>query len=199
VDIQDQTMKRRELLYSLLGVSGLPAFVQAQQAAIPPATEELPPLRLTNPSQVADGVLKFFTPAEFETFRRFGNVIMPPADSEPGALDAKAPEFLDFLLSESPAEVQILYRNGVRELEKRSMQRHKQNFAKLPEAGIADVLSPLNTPWTYQGPTEPFAQFLQAGKIAFYQATVNSREWAVAQSSRRRGAAGTNTYYLPVE
>jgi hypothetical protein len=192
-------MKRRELLYSLLGVSGLPAFVQAQQPAIPPATDELPPLRLTNPNEVADGVLKFFTPAEFGSFRRLANVIMPPAEAEPGALDANAPEFLDFLLSESPVEVQTLYRNGVRELDKRSVQRHKQGFANLPDGGIADVLSPLNAAWTYQGPTEPFAQFLQASKIAFYQATVNSRQWAEAQSSRRRGAAGLNTYYLPVE
>lgn len=192
-------MKRRQLLYSLLGVSGLPAFVQGQQPAIPRATEELPPLRLTDANQVADGVLKFFTPVEFASFRRLGNVIMPPAEGEPGALDSKAPEFLDFLLSESPLEVQVLYRNGVRDLDKRSMQLHKQNFAKLPDAGIADVLSPLNVPWTYEGPTEPFAQFLQASKIAFYQATINSREWADAQSSRRRGAAGLNTYYLPVE
>ncbi len=192
-------MKRRELLYSLLGVSGLPAFVQAQQPAIPPATDELPPLRLSNPNTVAEGVLKFFTQTEFGSFQRLGTVIMPPADGEPGAQDAKAAEFLDFLLSESPAELQTLYRNGVRELDRRSLQRHKQSFAKLPDTGIADVLSPLNASWTYQGPTEPFAQFLQASRIAFYQATVNSREWAEAQSSRRRGAAGLNTYYLPVE
>jgi hypothetical protein len=192
-------MKRRDLLYSLLGVSGLPAFVQAQQPAIPPATDELPALRLTNPNQVADGVVKFFTPAEFVSFRRLGDAIMPPAEAEPGALDAKAPEFLDFLLSESPAEIQRLYRNGVRELESRSLQRHKQSFSKLPVAGLTDVLSPLNVSWTYQGPTDPFAQFLQASKIAFYQATVNSREWADAHSSLRRGASGTNTYYLPVE
>ena len=192
-------MKRRELLYSLLGVSGLPAFVQAQQPAIPPATDELPPLRLTNPNQVADGVLRFFTPSEFVSFRRLADLVMPPAEGEPGALDAKAPEFLDFLLSQSPGEVQSLYRNGVRELDKRAVQRHKQSFAKLPDAGIADVLSPLNASWTFQGPTEGFAQFLQASKIAFYQATLNSREWADAQSSRRRGATAMNPYYLPVE
>ncbi|HYI96380.1 MAG TPA: gluconate 2-dehydrogenase subunit 3 family protein [Bryobacteraceae bacterium] len=192
-------MKRRELLYSLLGVSGLPAFVQAQQPAIPPATDALPPLRLTNPNEVAEGVPKFFARTEFTSFQRLGNIIMPPAEGEPGALDAKAAEFLDFLLSESPAELQTLYRNGIRELDKRSLQRHKQNFVNLPDGGIVDVLSPLNASWTYQGPTEPFAQFLQASKIAFYQATVNSREWSEAQSSRRRGAAGLNTYYLPVE
>lgn len=177
----------------------MPAFVQAQQPAIPPATDELPSLRLTNPNQVADGVLKFFTPAEFVSFRRLADLIMPRVEEEPGAVDAKAPEFLDFLLSESPAEVQMLYRNGVRDLEKQSLQRHKQSFAKLPDSGVAEVLSPLHASWTYQGPTEPFAQFLQASKIAFYQATVNSREWADTQSSRRRGAAGMNNYYLPVE
>jgi hypothetical protein len=199
VKIQHQTMKRRDLLYSLLGVAGLPAFVQAQQPVIPPATDELPALRLTAADHVGDGVLKFFSPAEFASFRHLGSVIMPPAEAEPGALDARAAEFLDFLLSESPVEVQTLYRNGVRELDKRSMQRHKQSFTKLPEPAVADVLSALNAPWTYQGPTEPFAQFLHASRIAFYRATLNSRQWAEAQSSRRRGAGGTNYYYLPVE
>ena len=192
-------MKRRELLYSLLGVSSLPAFVQAQQPAIPPATEELPILQLTHATQVADSVQKFFTPAEFANFRHLGSVIMPSAASEPGALEAKAPEFLDFLLAESPAEVQILYRDGIRELENRASQRHKRSFSKLSASEIKDVLSDLDAPWTPQGPTNPFAQFLQASKIAFYQATVNSREWASAQSALRRSASGMNTYYLPVE
>ena len=192
-------MKRREVLYTLLGVSALPAFVHAQQPAIPPATDELPPLRLTSASQIGTTVLHFFTPAEFQSFRHLGHTVMPPADAEPGALDAKAAEFLDFLLSESPVEVRSLYRNGINELDKRSILRHKRNFASLPDAAISDVLSPLNEPWTHQGPTEPFAQFLHASKIAFYQATINSREWAEAQSARRRSAAGLNTYYLPVE
>jgi len=189
-------MNRRELLYSLLGVSCLPAFVQAQKAA---PSDDFPPLTLTATDAIGSGVLHFFNANEFATFRRFGDVLMPTADGEPGASDARAPEFLDFLLSQSPAEVKTLYRNGVRDLDKTSLASFKSPFTKLEDGDIGKILSPLLEPWTHSGPTDPFAQFLQAGKMAFWQATVNSREWAEAKSSGRRSAAGLNTYWLPIE
>jgi hypothetical protein len=184
-------MNRRELFYSLLGVSSLPAFVQAQNSTPAPG-DAVPNLTLLTPDAVASGVLHFFTPQEFTSFRRLADVIVPASDNEPGALDARAPEFLDFLLSESPIEVQTLYRNGVRGLD-------RKGFAKLGEPEISRALAPLSEAWTYSGPTDPFAQFLQASKIAFWQATVNSREWAQAKSAGRRSAAGLNTYWLPIE
>src|SRR4051794_20872964 len=95
------SMKRRELFYSLLGVSCIPAFVEAQNK-VPTTGDDMTLLKVTPPDVVANGVLRFFNRAEFESFRRFGDVIMPAGDSEPGALSAKAPEFLEFLLSESP-------------------------------------------------------------------------------------------------
>ena len=184
-------MNLRELFYSMLGVSSLPAFVQAQSAT-PTTGDSIPNLTLLTPDAVASGVLHFFTPQEFASFRRLADVIVPASDGEPGALDARAPEFLDFLLSESPIEVQTLYRNGVRELD-------RKGFAKLGQSETSKVLSPLSDPWTYSGPADPFAQFLQASKIAFWQATVNSREWAQAKSGGRRSAAGLNSYWLPIE
>lgn len=187
-------MKRRELFYSLLGVSALPAFLEAQGVSDSSTVVKLTPMEV-----VANGTVRFFTPAEFQTFRRFGDLMMPEVESEPGASTARAPEFLDFLLSQSPAEIQSLYRSGVRELDRKSMTRYKQPFVKLKDEEAALVVAPLNEPWTWKGPTDSFAQFLQAGKLAFWSATTNSREWAEAQSDRRRGAAGVNAYFLPVE
>jgi hypothetical protein len=184
-------MNRRELFYSLLGVSALPAFVQAQSATQTPG-DGIPNLTLLTPDAIASGVLHFFTPQEFASFRKLADMIVSASDGEPGALDARAPEFLDFLLSESPAEIQTLYRNGVRLLD-------QKGFAKLGQSETSKVLAPLSDAWTYSGPTDPFAQFLQASKIAFWQATVNSREWAQAKSGGRRSAAGLNTYWLPIE
>jgi hypothetical protein len=191
-------MKRRELFYSLLGVSCLPAFVQAQKSTPAPG-DEIPSLALTTPDAVASGILHFFSLTEFPSFRRFGDAIMPAAENEPGALDARAPEFLDFLLAESPVEIQTLYRNGVRDLDRKATQSFKSSFSKLGDTEISKILAPLSDPWTHNGPTDPFAQFLQAGKMAFWQATVNSREWAQAKSAGRRSAAGLNTYWLPIE
>jgi hypothetical protein len=189
-------MRRRELLYSLLGAAAVPSFVQAQSAR---SADDLPAFELTSPDAVAKSAPRFFGGPQFASFARLGDVLMPAAENEPGALDARAPEFLDFLLSESPAELQVLYRNGVHELDARSTRALKRPFVKLTAAEAAPILAPLSEPLTYQGPTEPFAQFLQAAKVAFWQATRNSREWAEAQSGLRRGAAGVNTYWLPIE
>ena len=185
-------MNRRELFYSLLGVSSLPAFVQAQSAT--PATGDwIPNLTLLTPDAVASGVPHFFTPQEFASFRRLADVIVPASDGEPGALDARAPEFLDFLLSESPPK-------SKRCIGTVSGSWTVRSFAKSwASSETSRVLSPLSDPWTYSGPADPFAQFLQASKIAFWQATVNSREWAQAKSGGRRSAAGLNSYWLPIE
>jgi len=180
-------MNRRELLYSLLGVSSLPAFLEAAQST--PGTDDTPPVfAVSSPETVATGVPVFFAAAEFATFRKLADKILPPDENEPGAIQAEAPEFLDFLLSQSPAPLQSLYRNGVRELDKRSLARFKRPFTALEQPEIATVLAPLSEAWTYRGPTEPYAQFLQAAKVAVFQATTNSRQWAEAASGRRRGA-----------
>ena len=187
-------MRRRELLYSLLGVSCLPAFLEAQSGA-----EETPVLTLTSPDGVAHGLPAFFPRAELATFRHFGKVLVPASAGQPGAIEAGAPEFLDFLLSQSPSEVQSLYRNGVRKMDSLSTELFRRPFVKLDDSEIARILAPLSEPWTYRGPSDSFAQFLQAGKVAFWQATVNSKQWADAGSGRRRAAAGVNTYWLPFE
>jgi len=189
-------MKRRELLYSLLGVSCLPAFLEAQSAS----AEDMPPVFSgSSPETVGTAVSAFFSASEFASFRKLAQVMMPADGNEPGAIEAQAPEFLDFLLSQSPTPVQVLYRDGVRELDKRSAGRFKRQFPALEDPEIATVLAPLSEAWTYRGPSEPYAQFLQAAKVAVWQATTNSRQWAEAASGRRRGAAGVNTYWLPFE
>jgi hypothetical protein len=141
-------MRRRELLYSLLGAAAVPSFVQAQSAR---GADDLPAFELTSPDAVAKSAPRFFGAPQFASFARLGNVLMPAAENEPGALDARAPEFLDFLLSESPAELQVLYRNGVQELDARSLRALKRPFVKLTAAEAAPILAPLSEPWTYQG------------------------------------------------
>lgn len=182
---------RRELLYSLLGVSSLPGFLSGQDAS----SAADAPLAVGRAEAVADGVLRFFSAGEFAGFQRLGDLIMPADGNEPGALAAKAPEFLDFLLSQSPAAIQNLYRTGVHVLDKRA----GKPFTRVTNAEAAKVLSPLNAPWTYTEASDPFAQFLLASKMAFWQATLNSKEWAEAGSARRRGGASGGAYWLPFE
>ena len=55
----------------------------------------------------------FFTAQQFAALRKLSDLLHPPANSVPGALEAKAPEFLDFLLGQSSADRQQLYRIGL--------------------------------------------------------------------------------------
>lgn len=145
------------------------------------------PIPTTAAEAVSMGLPKFFTTADLEVFVELGETLTPAFDGRPGAKEAEAGEFLDFLLGQSPADIQGLYKNGL------------ATYKLRRKAGVESALKELSEPWTYAGPTSPYAKFLQAAKLAFHQATVNSRQWAEAMSSRSRGAAGIGSYWLPVE
>lgn len=192
------------MLQSVLGVSAAsalpsPLFSQDKKTIPAPAIEENPALALSGPDTVAAGVPCFFAPAELAALRRLGEILVPASGSMPGAGEAEAAGFLDFLLHESPPERQTLYREGVARLGSEARARFQKPFAEVSEAEAGAILAPLREPWTYQGPSDPFARFLQAAKEDFLKATVNSRRWAMAGSGRRRGAAGLNTYWFPIE
>jgi hypothetical protein len=158
----------------------------------------MPNLAATAPDQVAGGVRHFFDPPSFAAVRRLGEILVPARQSAPGAVEAEAAEFLDFLLSQSPADRQKLYREGAARLNKEAQSRHGKAFAELTEADADPILAPLRAAWAYQGPSDPFARFLQAAKADFLQATANSRQSAEANSGRR-GVSGLSTYWLPIE
>ena len=89
----------------------------------------------------------------------------------PGALEAEAPEFLDFLLSQSAADRQQLYRNGLDGLNSQAKKRFSKLFADV-DAGQADtLLAPLRDPWTYDAPSDPVAAMLRAAKDDVRRAT----------------------------
>lgn len=169
-------MHRRSVLCSMLGVAPVLGW-QDPLAQIPTTAAEA----------VSMGLSKFFSTADLESFALLGDAVVPAFDGRPGARDAEAADFLDFLIGQSPADVQALYRSG---LATWNLRR---------KAGTAAALKELNEPWSHAGPTVPYAKFLTAAKIAFYQATVNSRQWATAMSGRSRAAAGIGSYWLPIE
>lgn len=171
-------MNRRSILYGMLGLApAARAWQESNAGAIPTTAAEAAAL----------GLPRFFTQAEFAAFAELGETLIPAYDGRPGAKEAEAAEFLDFLLSQSPADAQALYKQGIATYQLRR------------KAGVDAALKELATPWSYQGPTAPYGKFLQAAKQAFYQATVNSRQWAEAMSSRSRSASGVGSYWLPVE
>jgi hypothetical protein len=180
-------VNRRAILQALLGLGTAPALqLDAQET-----------LALTPADAVAEGSRRFFDDNGFADFRHLGSLLVPAFESRPGAVEAEAPEFLDFLLSQSPPDLQAIYREGVRQLGAQARRRYDKPFAQLTVEQASPLLAPLEGPWTYEEPKEAQARFLRAAKIAMYQATVNSSQWAAAGRSRR--AAGVGSYWLPVE
>ncbi|WP_031500336.1 gluconate 2-dehydrogenase subunit 3 family protein [Bryobacter aggregatus] len=170
-------MKRRSVLYSLLGVA--PAALAWQ--------DTVPNIPTSAADGVAMGLPRFFSPADLKSFQELGETLIPAFDGRPGAREAEAAEFLDFLLAQSPADLQTLYRSGVATWNLRR------------KAGNAAALKELSEPWTYKGSSTSYGKFLHAAKLAFHQATVNSRQWAEAMSTRSRSAAGIGAFWLPTE
>ncbi len=143
---------------------------------------------------------KFFTPAQFSTLRRLSEVLMPRNEDTPGAIEAKVPEFLDFLISRSPRDRQDTYRAGLDGLAAQAKKRFNKDFASLDDNSAGTLLAPLKEPWTYDPPTEPVARFLRAAKQDVRTATLNSREYSAAVTSAggRRGA-GLGLYWYPLD
>lgn len=194
-------MKRRRILQTL---AALPAasLLKAQGPVVPPkpspaAVEEIPVIESTIPDFAGTMITKFFSTTQFACFKRLNDVIYPASNGVPGALAAGAPEFLDFLLFESPEGRQNLYREGVDELEHRSQRDFTKPFASVNNEQADKLLAPLHEPWTAE--PDPFTSFLRTAKQDIADATQNSYDWIRVMSKRVRSAGGLGMYWFPIE
>jgi hypothetical protein len=207
-------MQRRRFMKTLAVAPAAPALL-AQAPARPPAPAQQPAppappaagarggpapvarLDVVNPDTVAEPEARFFAPAQFSALRRLSNLLMPPLRGNPGALDAAAPEFLDFLISVSPADRQTLYRNGLDGLNARAKKQFNKNFADLDAAQCDAVVRPLlvPVPWTHEPPKDPLQHFMAAAHDDIRAATRNSREWNTAAGRN----AGRQQFWNPVD
>ena len=177
-------------------VAAVPIASQAQTSA-PPAQADSLKLSSSGLDSVGKPVAKFFTPAQFSALERLADLLVPALDSRPGAKAADAPAFLDFLLSQSDAATQELYRSGLDRLNADAGKKHGKPFSSTTPEEAASLVAPLQDAWTYHGPTDPFARFLVGAKDDILRATVNSRAFAAAATTR--GASGSGYYWFPVE
>jgi hypothetical protein len=193
-------MKRRQAIQALAGISvatALPLPVPAQPPA--QAKPETPKLDTAIADAAAKGLHRFFSSDQFAALARLAEVLMPPAADLPGAKEAGAAEFLDFLISESPADRQALYREELDKLNAESRSRYGKPFEATTGPEIDALLAPLREPWSYPGPADPAARFLEAAKLDVMHATMNSREWSVAHAKRGGRAGRLGMYWYPIE
>lgn len=159
----------------------------------------MPKLATSNAEAVGDAVTHFFSAPQLAAMRRLGDLVIPSAPNRPGARDAKAAEFLDFLLAQSPAARQQLYRSGLDHLQSEARRRFNTAFEELTVEQADTVVAPLHAAWTYAAPANSFARFLREAKEDLITATMNSREFIEAQTAAGRRGAGIGTYWYPVE
>jgi hypothetical protein len=183
-------MKRRRFFQTVAASAAVPALVVGQQ----PPQAGLPKLETSTPDAAADDLPHFFTEKQFAALKKLAGILQPAMNGAPGAIEAKAPEFLDFLIGESPADRQTVYRQGLDRLV-------AAGFLDADAAKANTILAPLKAAWTYDAPTDPLAKFLRVAKADVRTATLNSREYntagAAAGGGRRFGAQGL--YWLPLD
>jgi Gluconate 2-dehydrogenase subunit 3 len=169
------------------GVAPQPASAQPVE---PPASETK--IEIAIPDVASEPMPHFFTPQQFAALRKLSDILMPAANGVPGALDAKAPEFLDFLIGHSPADRQHTYRTGLDALNAKA-------FTELGPSDTVAILSPLREPWTYDPPADPLARFLLEAKQDVRTATVNSREYSAHAPATGRRFGGSGLYWYPLD
>jgi Gluconate 2-dehydrogenase subunit 3 len=192
-------VKRRRFIQSLAAVPAISAVTAELQQSAPP--------KLTNATTDSDAETtpRFFTPAQFAALRRLGALFMPPRKGLPGALDAGAPEFVDFLIGVSPADRQQLYRNGLDTFNTRAHKQYGKSFAELDDKHADTILRPLivTIAWVLDRPTDPLEHFVAQVHDDMRTATVNSPEYAeamAAQNAGRRGrSTGTDIFIKPID
>ena len=195
-------MKRRRFMQTIAAVPALavpattPALAQPQAQRPAP---EAPKLDISAADAAADMTPRFFTAAQLAALRKLSDILMPPLNNLPGALDANAAEFLDFLIGQSPAERKQIYRTGLDTLNAQALKQFKKPFAEVDAAQASTLLAPLKQPWTYEPPTEPLARFLREAKQDVRTATQNSREYSTAGSAGGRRGGGMGQYWYPLD
>jgi len=198
-------MKRRRFIQALAATPAAPGLLaqQAQPGAQPIAQQVPSPaeasLRFAVPDVAGEPVLHFFTAQQFAALRKLSDLLNPPMSGASGALEARAPEFLDFLLSQSAADRQLLYRNGLDGLNAQARKRFTKPFADVDASQAEMLLAPLREPWTYDAPADPVAAMLRAAKDDVRRATTNSREWNLASVAGRTRGGGGGLYWLPID
>jgi hypothetical protein len=201
-------MKRRRFLQTIAAAPAIALPVVPAATAQQPATpaspaprpvDEGPKLEYTTHDATAEIVPRFFSAGQFAALQKLSGLLMPPFKEAPGALEAQVPQFLDFLIGESPAERQQLYRGGLDELNAQAAKRFHKAFAELNAAQAGELLAPLGRPWTYEPPTDPFARFLRAAHQDVRTATMNSQEYNAANAASGRRASGVGQYWYKIE
>lgn len=87
------------------------------------------------------GPLRFFVPDEFLLLDNLTEIIIPTDEHSPGASSARVAEYIDMVISESPAEKQQLWREGLKAVESLSREVAGDRFLKVSMNKRIEILT----------------------------------------------------------
>ncbi|AXC14142.1 hypothetical protein ACPOL_4880 [Acidisarcina polymorpha] len=163
---------------------------------------EVKPLPMT--PLVADAIARtnasFLSQQQVATLRRLCEIFLPPLKGYPGAIDAGAPEFLDFLIGVSPAETQHLYQSGLDRLHAEARQHFSVPFAAVDPSQADQLLRPWLQTWMNDHPpTDAYARFINLAHSDIRTATINSQAWSEAAKAAGKTPADVGLYWFPID
>jgi len=218
-------MRRRDFVKGVVAVPAVASTALGQQTpsqnssrppdvvpVAPPATlrqapsgrglagARIPPIKAVLPDAVAAPEVHFFTAQQLAALRRLSDLFLPPMDGYPGALQAEAPEFLDFLVRVSPSEQQQIYRFGLDRLNAEAKKQFGKVFAELSSEQADQIVRPGLKPWMSDHmPAEPFARFIATAHQDIRTATMNSEAWNTAAVAAGARPPGVGLYWNPID
>ena len=152
------------------------------------------------PDAVARTTPYFFSHQQMATLRQLCEIFVPPLKGFPGALDAGTPEFLDFLISVSPADRQQMYVSGLDRLDAESRRRFALPFDALSASQADELIRPWLKAWmTDHPPAEPYERFITLAHSDIRTATINSKPWSDATGSEDDRRMEEGLYWYPVD
>ncbi|MFT4111184.1 gluconate 2-dehydrogenase subunit 3 family protein [Silvibacterium sp.] len=205
-------MLRRDFLRSLAVAGLLPNTLLSQQTATPAPPPPAPvpwtlglnpktPLPETETADgVADGVTRFFTATQLAALTRLCELLLPALGDKPGAVEAGAPAFLDFLIGQSGEPRQKVYQGGLDWLHAEAKQKYERSFAELDAARADAVIKPWLRTWmSDHPPTEVHADFVNIAHEDIRTATRNSKAWNDASAAAGQDWVTGGLYWSPIE
>lgn len=152
------------------------------------------------PDAVAQTNAHFFSDPQMVTLRRLCQILMPPFQGYPGAVEAETPEFLDFLIGASPADRQQTYQSGLDRLNHEAQQRFGLAFVDVTPEQADQLIRPWLRTWmSDHPPTDPYAHFMNTAHSDIRTATINSQAWADAAKAAGERTPDMGIYWFPVE
>jgi len=206
-------MRRRRFIQTIasLPIIGVPLFgqnegAQRRPSAAPSPVGQVPPEGQSAPvvktvfTEAVGAIPEqhFFSKTQFQTLYRLGEIFLPPMNGKPRAVEAAAPQFLDFYVGVFGSARKEFYQNGLDDLNAQAKTKFAKAFFELNNKDADSILKPMFKPrGPLQGSLE-FGPFINRVYQDLWTATVNSP--AMAASARAAGQrVGAPLYWQHVD